>query len=433
MSDSVNKSSNEQTKKNVPAIRFKGFEGEWERQNIDKITSPVSNNSLSRAKLNYHSGVAKNIHYGDILIKFDAVLDANRGDVPFITYEADANKLIGSALEVGDLIFSDAAEDRTVGKSIELIKDSEYPVFAGLHTITFRPTHTFAKGYLGYYTNSEAYREQLYPLMQGTKVLSLSRRSINQTYISHPVSTVEQRQIASFLSKLDNNLNQHQSKLEQLKKLKQSMLQKMLPQGNATEPEIRFKGFTGEWRALDLADICNIIGGGTPSTAIPEYWHNGTIDWYSPTEIGTAVYADSSVKKITTKGYENSSAKMLPPNRTILFTSRAGIGDMAILRREGCTNQGFQSLVLNDDIDPYFIYSMGYLIKDYALKHASGSTFLEISSKQLSKMPLLLPSEKEQQKIGSYFRELDELIKLEQIQLGKLKQIKQAFLAYMLI
>ncbi len=149
--------------------------------------------------------------------------------------------------------------------------------------------------------------------------------------------------------------------------------------------------------------------------------------------IGVKVYASGSVKKITLLGLSKSSARLLPPGKTVLFTSRAGIGDMAILTKEGCTNQGFQSMVLNDDTDPYFIFSMGHLLKIHALKHASGSTFLEVSSKQLGKMKILLPMKDEQKKIGAYFRTLDELISKSAAQVQKLKQIKSACLEKMFV
>ena len=87
------------------------------------------------------------------------------------------------------------------------------------------------------------------------------------------------------------------------------------------KPEIRFKGFSEEWEEKKLGEVAEIIGGGTPSTSIPEYW-GGEIDWYSPTEIGPNIYAEGSVKKITEMGLQKSSAKVLPPNKTILFTSR---------------------------------------------------------------------------------------------------------------
>jgi len=195
-------------------------------------------------------------------------------------------------------------------------------------------------------------------------------------------------------------------------------------------PEIRFKGFADEWEVFKLRDIADIIGGGTPSTSIFDYW-DGNIDWYSPTEIGNKVFANGSVKKITLLGLEKSSAKILPANKTILFTSRAGIGDMAILKKDGATNQGFQSLVLKDGFNVYFTYSAGFLIKEYALKYASGSTFLEISGKQLEKMELTIPKSTEQSKIGNYFREVDKLIRLHQRKYDKLVNLKKAMLEKM--
>jgi len=122
---------------------------------------------------------------------------------------------------------------------------------------------------------------------------------------------------------------------------------------------------------------------------------------------------------------------MLPAERTILFTSRAGIGNMAILRRSGCTNQGFQSLVVDDCNDTYFIYSMGDSIKEYAERNASGSTFLEISGKQLACMSTMVPSLSEQALIGSFFRDLDDLITLHQRKLDHLKLQKRGLLQKM--
>ena len=193
------------------------------------------------------------------------------------------------------------------------------------------------------------------------------------------------------------------------------------------QPQVRFNEFSDEWNVKKLSQIADIIGGGTPSTSISEYW-NGNIDWYSPTEIGKKVYATSSVKKITGLGLENSSAKILPANKTILFTSRAGIGDMAILMKEGATNQGFQSLVLKKGFHTYFIYSAKELIKKHALTRASGSTFLEISSKVLGNMDLFVPTFAEQQKIGNFFENLDKLITEHQQKHIKLKVLKRAML-----
>ena len=192
-------------------------------------------------------------------------------------------------------------------------------------------------------------------------------------------------------------------------------------------PEIRFAGFTDPWEQRKLGDVATIVGGGTPSTNNDAYW-DGDIDWYSPAELGEQVYADRSVRRITQAGYDSCSATLLPAGKTILFTSRAGIGNTAILRRSACTNQGFQSLVVNDDTDVYFVYSMTDRIKKFAEQKASGSTFLEISGKGLAAGEFAFPSKDEQTAIGSMFNQLDSLITLHQRKYDKLCAVKKSML-----
>ena len=195
-------------------------------------------------------------------------------------------------------------------------------------------------------------------------------------------------------------------------------------------PQIRFKGFTDPWEQRKLGDVATIVGGGTPSTNNSAYW-DGDIDWYSPAELGEQVYADRSVRRITQAGYDSCSATLLPAGKTILFTSRAGIGNTAILRRSACTNQGFQSLVMNDGTDVYFVYSMTDQIKKFAEQKASGSTFLEISGKGLAAGEFAFPSKDEQAAIGSMFKQLDSLITLHQRKCDKLSVVKKALLEKM--
>lgn len=254
---------------------------------------------------------------------------------------------------------------------------------------------------------------------------------IGKILINYPCN-LEQQKIGEFFKVLDQRIVNQERKIAKVKALKSAYLDEMFPQEGETVPKRRFKGFEGEWEAVKLKEIADIIGGGTPSTSNKDYW-NGKIDWYSPTEIGNHVYASGSLKTITELGLQKCSATILPANRTILFTSRAGIGDMAILIKDGATNQGFQSLVLKDLIDIYFIYSMGYKIKEYALTNASGSTFLEVSGKILENMDVILPSYKEQQKIGQFFKNLDDQITTEEKKLEKLKKMKEAYLEEMFV
>lgn len=167
------------------------------------------------------------------------------------------------------------------------------------------------------------------------------------------------------------------------------------------------------WEQRKLGEIAQIIGGGTPSTTNSEYW-DGNIDWYSPAEIGSQRYVDHSRKQITEFGLKKSSAQILPVG-TILFTSRAGIGNTAILVKEGATNQGFQSIIPNKlELDTYFLFSRTRELKEYGERTGAGSTFIEVSGKQMSKMPLNVPKLSEQKNIGKLFKLQEDLIALHQ-------------------
>ncbi len=242
----------------------------------------------------------------------------------------------------------------------------------------------------------------------------------------------EQRKIGKLLKNINRLILNKTVKYSKLLKIKKILIKKIFVEEGMEEPAIRLKGFSGSWKRHKLSDIADIIGGGTPNTDVPEYW-DGDIDWYSPTDIGNNVYLNCATKKITKLGLKKSSARILPANKTILFTSRAGIGNMAILQKAGATNQGFQSLVIHDGYDIYFIYSAGCLIKKYALSNASGSTFLEISPTVLGNMEIMIPDEKEQKAIGNYFRQLDHHIYLYQQELSKIEKLKIALIDKMFI
>lgn len=211
----------------VPEIRFKGFSEDWEQREYSETFTKIPNNTLSRAELNYDSGLAKNVHYGDVLIKFGELLNVTKDRIPYITDDAVVNKIRSSKLQSGDVIIADAAEDETVGKCIELVNIGEETVMSGLHTIPSRPTLSFASGYLGYFMNSSAYHNQLLRLMQGTKVSSISKAALQDTFILYPNDKVEQYKISEFFQQLNNLITLHQRKLEKLKNIKKSCLDKM--------------------------------------------------------------------------------------------------------------------------------------------------------------------------------------------------------------
>ena len=211
----------------VPKIRFSGFSDDWEQRKLGNVLLSLQNNTLSRANLSDESGIAKNVHYGDVLIKFGEVLDVRKEKLPMITDENVLSKYKASFLQNGDVIVADTAEDSTVGKCSEIAGLNDEVVLSGLHTIPYRPIEKFASGYLGYYLNSGAYHNQLIPLMQGIKVTSISKSAMQNTDIDYPKSQEEQGKIGAYFKSLDEMITLHQHKCDELQKLKKFMLQNM--------------------------------------------------------------------------------------------------------------------------------------------------------------------------------------------------------------
>ncbi|MDY2788021.1 MAG: restriction endonuclease subunit S [Atopobium sp.] len=181
----------------------------WEQRKFSKVFSFLRNNTLSRAELSESEGKTFNVHYGDILVKFGEVIDARFDVLPRIADDNLAERLSCQTLANGDVIIADTAEDETVGKCSELCGCGEQTVISGLHTMACRPMFEFASRYLGYCLNSPSFHEQLLPLMQGIKVISISKGSISDTKIRFP-SVTEQRAIGQLLSSLDNLITLHQ-------------------------------------------------------------------------------------------------------------------------------------------------------------------------------------------------------------------------------
>lgn len=265
---------------------------------------------------------------------------------------------------------------------------------------------------------------------ESTGLPSLSKKTINNISVKVP-EYIEQKRIGNFISQVDSLLSLQQRKLQQLKLLKKAMLQDLFTDKKV--PKLRFSGFKENWIQCKLGEIVKVIGGGTPSTKNPKYW-NGQINWYSPNEIGSSIFVNSSKKKITSEGLKHSSAKLLPGNKTILFTSRAGIGDMAIMTSDGTTNQGFQSWIVDSkDTDIYFLYTLGFKLKRQSLRKASGSTFLEISNSEVKQLKLTVPSIEEQELIGLIVQKMDRLIVIQQKEFNKLESLKKFLLQNMFI
>ena len=211
-------------------LRFKDAEGndypEWETCKFDELFQIIGNNTLSRECLNYTGDGVKNIHYGDILVKYSTCINDEIEQIPNINSNINLDKIpVDYYLKEGDIVFADTAEDFTVGKACEILS-SKNKILSGLHTIPCRPKYKFARGYLGYYLNSPEYHNKLLPLITGIKVSAISKKEIKKTIIKYPIYN-EQQKIAKILLLIENKLNLNFYKLKLLEKYKKGLLQKM--------------------------------------------------------------------------------------------------------------------------------------------------------------------------------------------------------------
>lgn len=395
-----------------PKIRFKGFSGEWNFSNFEEAFSPLKNNSLPRADLSERGDIA-NIHYGDVLIKYGECVDTSVDDLTYIIDYKTAQRLLrNGALQKGDVIFADAAEDNTVGKCSELICKDNERIVSGLHTIACRPKLQITERYFGYYLNSPAFHNQLLPHIQGTKISSISRRAISTTSVLYPDDKGEQKLLASFFTSLDAQISASTSRLALLKQMKAASLQTMFPQEGETVPKVRFKGFEGEWKKVKLEDVCYKKASKLSESSLGE-------------DIGIyAVFgANGYLQNITT--YDMSSKYVG------IIKDGSGVGRSKVYPAFTSLLGTMQYILPKGHNNIEFIAALFETIDFTAF--VSGSGIPHIYFKDYCELSVMIPDTEEQQSIASFFRSLDRQIALHTQRLEKLKQIKAACLDKMFV
>lgn len=407
----------------IPKIRFKGFTEPWEQRKLGDLADVTKLAGFEFTEHVVYSDEGNIIALRGLNIKNgQLILD----DVKYID-GSNFSKLSRSKLFIDDIMFTYVG---TVGE-VAIIKENDR-FYLAPNVSRIRVKSDDSPKFISNYMRTDNFKNKvIFPLIATSSQPALSMENIRKFMINMPKNRDEQDRLAEYFESLDHIITLHQRKCDDTKELKKYMLQKMFPKNGEKFPEIRFKGFTEAWEQRKLGELAEIVGGGTPSTSVNSYW-DGDIDWYAPAEIGEQIYLESSQRKITEEGLNKSSAKILPIG-TVLFTSRAGIGKTAILQKEGCTNQGFQSIVPNKEkLDSYFIFTRSEELKRYGETVGAGSTFVEVSGKQMANMELMMPKTMpEQQQIGEFFTNLDHFITLHQRKCDTLKELKKYMLQNM--
>ena len=361
------------------------------------------------------------------------MLDAQNDELPFITGRSK-DDFKGALLQNGDIIIADTAEDETTGKVCEIVNIQDKDVVAGLHTMVCRPKNKTAEGYFGYYMNSSSYHHQLLPLMQGIKVLSLSKTNVQKTTVKYPKDKAEQQKIADCLRRIDTLITLHQRKYEKLVNIKKSMLDKMFPQNGASVPEIRFKGFTDPWEQRKLGEIAVFSKG-------VGYSKNDLCEEGTPiilygrlyTKYETCIFdVDTFVKEKAGGVYSKGGEVIVPASgetaEDISIASvvvKPGIllgGDLNIVSPTAEYDSAFLALTISSGATHKYLSSL-----------AQGKSVVHLHNADIQSVSAKFPTKREQEKIHLLFGKIDTLITLHQRKLEKLQNIKKSCLEKMFV
>ena len=402
---------------NAPRLRFPEFRGEWEEKRFSELFSFISNNTLSRAELS-DAGEIKNIHYGDILVKYGAILSATDIGIPFVVNSKKIKK--SDFLKDGDIIISDTAEDETVGKAIEIIDSKNIKLVAGLHTMACRPKLSFGLAYLGYYINSPSFHYQLIPLMQGIKVTSISKSNILTTFIRFP-SLPEQKKIASFFTLLDRRIQKQRNLVESLKTYKRGVSEAIF------ERKFGFPNKTN-WKKIKIENLfserCERAIGNEELLAVTI---NGGIQKRNEIQLKDNSSEDKS-------NYKRVHIGDIAYNTMRMWQGASGVSCYA-----GIVSPAYTVIALKDK-ENQCIDFWGHYFKHTNLirtfqKFSQGLTSdtWNLKYTQLSQINLYVPEYKEQCAIANFLHKFDSKISIEEKKLSQLSMLKNELLHRMFI
>ena len=408
-------------KPDAPAIRFKGFSDAWEQRKLSEMCGTFEYGLNAAAK--EFDGKNKYIRITDI---DDASREFLLSDLssPDICLDGMSKYLLSS----GDIVF--ARTGASVGKTYIYRENDGIVYFAGF-LIRAKVNQDNDAEFVFQSTLSPSYEKYIRITSQRSGQPGVNAQEYGEYDLFAP-SKEEQQRIGHFLRGIDNLITLHQRKFEKLTNVKKSMLEKMFPQNGCSYPEIRFKGFTDAWEQRKVSELAEkTYGGGTPSTLNEAYW-DGDIPWIQSSDVVDGrLFGVVPRKRITQYGLNNSATQLVPKNSIAIIT-RVGVGKLAFMPYSYATSQDFLSLSkLNTE--PLFTVYACYKKLQSELNAVQGTSIKGITKDELLAKTVMVPQYAEQQQIGAFFSQLDNLITLHQRELEKLQNIKKSMLEKMFV
>lgn len=395
----------------IPQIRFKMCKNQWEKIKLSKI-----------AKFNPKSTLPEKFKYVDL----ESVLGTDLISYREVSRE-NAPSRAQRLAQKGDIFYQTV---RPYQKNNYLFDSDEKDYVFSTGYAQLRPLIDSA--FLLARLQEESFVNKVLERCTGTSYPAINSKDLSKISVTIPQTIEEQSAIGTLFLTLDDLLSSYKNNLANYQSLKATMLSKMFPKAGHTVPEIRLDGFEGDWELLEINDLADDFqSGGTPKTNVQEYW-NGNIPWIQSSDLETNCLFETKVQKsISEKGLKNSSAKIIPKD-SIAVVTRVGVGKLAVMHHEYATSQDFLSfsnLKSNIEFTAYLLYRL--LQKE--VTQLQGTSIKGITKVELLSKKVLIPSLPEQQAIGAYFSNLDNLINSYQEKISQLETLKKKFLQDMFI
>lgn len=405
-----------------PEIRFPGFMEDWEQRKLGDITESFSGGTPTAGKSEYYGGDIPFIRSGEISSELTEL---------FIT-ENGLNNSSAKMVKAGDILY--ALYGATSGEvSISRINGAINQAI-----LAIRPTKN-DNSYLIVQWLRKQKDTIISTYLQGGQG-NLSGSIVKDLVITLPQDKEEQNKIGAFFKQLDDTIALHQRKLDLLKETKKGFLQKMFPKNGAKVPGIRFPGFTGDWEQRKLNDF---ISGDISDGDWIEKEHikdEGKYRIIQTGNIGNGVYIDKekSAKYMDQNSFDILKANEIFPGDLLVSRLAEPAGRTVILPNiedRMVTAVDVTILRQNENFDAYFLLSQMNTSKilNKVSKNVSGTSHKRISRKNLEKVTIDSTSIEEQNKIGAFFKQLDDTIALHQRKLDLLKETKKGFLQKMFV
>lgn len=358
--------------------------------------------------------------------EYPALSVTMQGIVPQLGTAAKTEAGDNRKLVLKDDFVINSRSDRKGSAGVSLLNGS-----VSLISIVMRPKNINPK-FAHHLLRSCPFQEEFYRYGKGIVADLWSTNSSEMKNILLPeIQFSESEKISNFLdhetAKIDRLIEKQQQLIELLKEKRQAVISHAVTKGINPDAPMNDSGvewlgaIPRNWNCVAIKNICKIVNGSTPKSSIEEYW-DGDIDWFTPTDLShkETIQINDSLRKITNSGFLSCGTTMVPAN-TVILSSRAPIGSLAITKKSACTNQGCKSLVtFSAQLSKYIYYSL--LTFNSPLNNLGrGSTFLELSTDDLGGFKISLPNDD----MGEIIKYIDiTILKIDNLIEKQLQQIE---------